>query len=53
MIDAPKFSDPGAVAYAGFFKGGGPGNLENLRIMKTRMKIFQPETNSVFLPKIR
>ena len=38
------------VAYAGFSKGGGP---ENLRIMKTRMKIFQPKTKSVFLPKIR
>ena len=38
------------VAKAGFSKGGGP---ENLRIMKTRMKIFQPKTKSFFLPKIR
>ena len=30
--------------------GGGP---ENLRITKTRIKIFQPKTTSVFLPKIR
>ena len=28
------------VAYAGFSKGGGPGNSKNLRIMKTKMKIF-------------
>ena len=39
------------VAYAGFSKGG-PGNSENLRIMKTRLKIFQPKTKSVFLPKL-
>ena len=26
---------------------------ENLRLMKTRMKIFQPKTKSVFQPKIR
>ena len=35
-------------AYAGFSKGG----AENLRIMKTRMKIFQPKTKSVFQPKL-
>ena len=38
------------VAYAGFSKGLG---TENLRLMKTKMKIFQPKTKSVFLPKIR
>ena len=41
-----------AVAYAGFSKGGA-GKSENLRLLKTRMKIFQPKTRSVFLPKIR
>ena len=32
------------------FERGGP---ENLRIMKTRMKIFQPKSKFVFLLKIR
>ena len=40
------------VAYAGFSKGGA-GNSKNLRVIKTRMKIFQPKIKSVFLPKIR
>ena len=30
------------VAYAGFWKGGGAGNSENLRITNSRMKIFPP-----------
>ena len=41
-----------SVAYAGFSKGGA-GNSENLRLMKTRMKIFQPKAKFVFLPKLR
>ena len=32
------------------FERGGPGNSKNLRIMKTKMKIF-PQNRSVFLPK--
>ena len=37
------YSRLGAVAYAGFSKGGGgAGNLENLRTTKTRIKIFPP-----------
>ena len=35
------------------FRKGGAGNSKNLRLIKTRMKIFQPKTKSVFLPKIR
>ena len=35
------------------FERGGPGNSENSRLMKTRMKIFQPKTKSVFpCPKL-
>ena len=35
------------------FEKGGPGNSENSRLMKTRMKIFQPKTKSVFpCPKV-
>ena len=41
------------IAYAGFSKGGGPGNSENLSLMKTRIKIFQPKTKFVYLPKLR
>ena len=40
-----------AVAYAGFSKGEGPGNSENLRITKTRMKIFPPRISPFFLSK--
>ena len=40
------------VVYADFRKGGG-GGAEKLRLMKTRMKIFQPKINFVFLPKLR
>ena len=39
------------VAYAEFSKEGG--GAENFGIMNTRIKIFQPKTKSVFLPKIR
>ena len=39
------------VAYAGFSKGGQEIS-ENLRVMKNRMKIFQPKTKSVFLPNL-
>ena len=35
------------------FERGGPENLRILRIMKTRMKIFHPKTEYVFLSKIR
>ena len=43
-----------SVAYAGFRKGRGPRNSENLRITKIRMKeLFHPESVPVFLSKIQ
>ena len=34
------------------FRKGGPGISENLRLVKTRMKIFQPKTKFAYLPKL-
>ena len=35
------------------FERGGPGNSEKLRLMKAKIKTFQPNTKFVFLFKLR